>query len=127
MWVIVASCGWPQRSATGVGCSDVLGFASQLAEGLVAGDVVAIKDCPRFVSADRHRHSFTHASTNHVADSRPPQVVKHARRLHHDFFYSVNDLGDRIASFIELRLRQPSALHADAQARRGSRMGWSFR
>src|SRR5206468_9594555 len=75
----------------------------------VAGDVVAIKDCPRFVSADRHRHSFTHASTNHVADSRPPQVVKHARRLHHDFFYSVNDLGDRIASFIELRLRRPSS------------------
>jgi hypothetical protein len=83
-------------------------LSHSLPKVFVAGDVVAIKDCPSFVSADRHRHSFTHASTNHVADSRPPQVVKHARRLHHDFFYSVNDLGDRIASFIELRLRQPS-------------------
>src|SRR5262249_31200305 len=85
-----------------------LGLPYSLSKVIVAGDVVAIEDCPRSVSANRHRHCLANTRADHVPDSRPSQVVKQARRLHHDSLFSINDLDDGLALLIEFRLHQPS-------------------
>src|SRR5262245_37343980 len=79
-----------------------LGLPYRLSEVIVAGDVVAVKDCPRPVSADRHRHGLPHTGSDHIPNPGPSQVMKHARRFHH------NGLDDWLALLIEFRLHQAS-------------------
>src|SRR5215813_1229140 len=86
-----------------------LGLPYSLSRVIVAGDVVAIEDCPRSVSANRHRHCLANTRADHVPDSGSSQVVKQARRLHHDSLFSINDLDNWLAFFIEFRLHQPSS------------------
>ena len=44
-------------------------------------DVVAIKNRPRFVAADRHGYSLWNPMPNHIANSRPSKVMENQPRV----------------------------------------------
>jgi len=51
-----------------------------LAEVRLRDDVVALKNRPRPVAGDLHGHPLRDAGSDHVADSRPAEIVKEHSR-----------------------------------------------